>query len=685
MGSSTPKKEKKEKNEKKEKRSSEDKSPGDGDERSKKQKVQDGGGGGEPTRVRVVGLTKTANADGVSAFLGLDAASVVVGMWGTHGKGPKPPGGQAFATAASRSAAEKLVEAFDGKTLDGVELKVIVDDGDVAVHANGGVTPGKDSKPTITTTEVPRPPLFGGGAAANASVSNADTAPSTSPHDVRADDWSCGACGCSNFARRTSCFRCAAPKSATTSGAPATAVNTAAARASAQGNAQDGYEVFLKYLPHSANEEEVTKYFADCGAMVSQARLLRDPQSGQPKGAGFITFVDEAGRNEALKRDGARFGGRNVSVTVAKKSTFGVRATDQAYGTHTPAMLAETIAALVAPDRSGVYVDGTFGRGGHTRGILAALSAEGRLHAFDMDPEAIKVGKELEREDSRFKIHHAPFGCMADVLRPLGVKPSGVFLDLGISSPQFDDSSRGFRPEQDGPLDLRFDVERGVPASEHLRLVSREELRRVIHEYGETTDPIAARRITDAIVLARENGSLPSTTKEFAALVAKAKGKEYQMMHPAKLTFQALRIALNQEFDEMRRGMHAAFDIMPEHGRLGILTWKHSECAIVVDFFRDYEVIRDDFPLYEWALANHADKCSKKLERKWGMHMDDAQRPSEQEMRQNSRSRSATLHVLRKREAVRIADLERLSYKLKGWGKIPDATPAPPVTFNYKI
>ena len=153
----------------------------------------------------------------------------------------------------------------------------------------------------------------------------------------------------------------------------------------------------MKYLPHSANEEEVTKYFADCGAMVSQARLLRDPQSGQPKGAGFITFVDEAGRNEALKRDGARFGGRNVSVTVAKKSTFGVRATDQAYGTHTPAMLAETIAALVAPDRSGVYVDGTFGRGGHTRGILAALSAEGRLHAFDMDPEAIKVGKELKK------------------------------------------------------------------------------------------------------------------------------------------------------------------------------------------------------------------------------------------------------------------------------------------------
>lgn len=691
MGSSTPKSEKKEKKEKKDKKDKKDKrsAPSDDEGGSTKKRRKEGeeeDGGGEPTRVRVVGLTKTANAGSVSAFLGMEASEVVVGMWGTHGKGPKPPGGQAFVTAKSEKAAERLAKEFDGKTLGGVELKVVVDKGDVVIATNGGVTPGKDAPPPKESGSA-RPPLFGGGASTNSSVSyEAANSPMPSvTHEIRADDWTCGACSCSNFARRTSCFRCATPRSATASGAPNTAVNTAAARAPAQGSAQEGYEVFLKYLPHSANEGEVYKYFSDCGAIAGPARLLRDPQTGAAKGAGFITFVDEAGRLEALKRDGARFGGRNVSVTVAKKSTFGVRATEQAYGTHTPAMLAETIAALVAPDRSGVYVDGTFGRGGHTRGILAALSPEGRLHAFDMDPEAIKVGKELEREDPRFTIHHAPFGCMAEVLKPLGIKPSGVFLDLGISSPQFDDASRGFRPEQDGPLDLRFDVERGVPASEYLRLVSREELRRVIHEYGETTDAGAARRITDAIVLAREDGSLPSTTKAFAALVARAKGKEYQMMHPAKLTFQALRIALNQEFDEMRRGMHGAFEIMPEHGRLGILTWKHSECAIVVDFFRDYEVIRDDFPLWQWAQANHPDKCSKKLERKWGLHMDDAQRPSEAEMRANSRSRSATLHVLRKREAILIADLERVAYKLKGWGKIPEPPAPPPVTFKYEL
>lgn len=190
--------------------------------------------------------------------------------------------------------------------------------------------------------------------------------------------------------------------------------------------------------------------------------------------------------------------------------------------------------------------------------------------------QAIAEARKLEGEDSRFTIHHSPFGCMDTVLGPLGVRPSGVFLDLGISSPQFDDASRGFRPEQDGPLDLRFDVTRGEPASAFLRRVDRDELVRIIEEYGETTDPIAARRVADAVVLAREEGTLPSTTKAFAALVAAAKGKEYQAMHPAKLTFQALRIHLNQEFDEMRRGMRAAVEVMGDGGRLGVLTVRRS-------------------------------------------------------------------------------------------------------------
>jgi RNA recognition motif-containing protein len=161
----------------------------------------------------------------------------------------------------------------------------------------------------------------------------------------------------------------------------------AAVSAPTQGHDGDGYEVFVKYLPHETSEEEVAVFFAEkFGALKGDARLIRD-QNGRCKGAGFVTFASEASRAECLRNDGVRFGGRHLSVSVAKTGTFGVRATEQAPGTHTPAMLRETLDALVRSDPRGVYVDGTFGRGGHSRGILAALAPEGRLHAFDMDPE----------------------------------------------------------------------------------------------------------------------------------------------------------------------------------------------------------------------------------------------------------------------------------------------------------
>ena len=206
---------------------------------------------------------------------------------------------------------------------------------------------------------------------------------------------------------------------------------------------------------------------------------------------------------------------------------------------------------MVSPNPDGIYVDGTFGRGGHTRGILGALSARGSLHAFDMDPDAIKVAKELAASDSRFSIHHSPFGDMRKVLSPRGAEPSAVFFDLGISSPQFDEAHRGFRPEADGPLDLRFDQSKGVPAWRFLEEVDRDALVQILFEYGETTDPIAARRIADSICLARTAGGLPKRTKEFAALVAQAKGREYQAMHPAKLTFQVSR-AVKQDGSSLR-------------------------------------------------------------------------------------------------------------------------------------
>ena len=239
---------------------------------------------------------------------------------------------------------------------------------------------------------------------------------SASRNDTGQNDWQCP-CGSTNFARRSSCFRCRAPRADGVAGGgnapggtppggdapvgvgrptnerttgPASAARTeagSAARAPAQGSDADGYEVFVKYLPHTSEEHEVADVFSQFGEILGGVRLIRNPTTGQCKGAGFVTFAHEHARQAALAKDGMKFGGRHLSITVAKTGTFGVRATEQAFGTHTPAMLRETIDALVKPNPNGTYVDGTFGRGGHTRGILAALGPNGRLHAFDMDPE----------------------------------------------------------------------------------------------------------------------------------------------------------------------------------------------------------------------------------------------------------------------------------------------------------
>ena len=415
----------------------------------------------------------------------------------------------------------------------------------------------------------------------------------------------------------------------------------------------EGYEIFIKYLPAETTAPELRKWFAEAGEIVGEARLMTHPQTGKCKGVGWLTFATEAGFTEALGWDGCEYGGRRLAISSATKQHTGFRPSVQAPGTHTPALLQEVLRAMVAPDPSGVYVDATFGRGGHTRGMLAALSPRGSMHAFDMDPDAIKVGKELAASDARFAIHHSPFSAMAAVLGARAVTPAAVFFDLGISSPQFDEAHRGFRPEADGPLDLRFDQSQGQPAWQFLQEVERGALIKLLCEYGETTDAAAARRIADTICLARQAGRLPRRTREFAAMVATAKGREYQAMHPAKLTFQvaaarspsrpppacllqpqplgplatslvrlqsalapsppllprppppprppprrlrgpsqALRVHLNREFDEMRRGMRAAFELLGEGGRIGLITWKHSECAIVVDFFRSLEAVR---------------------------------------------------------------------------------------------
>mmetsp|Transcript_9200 Transcript_9200/g.21345 ORF Transcript_9200/g.21345 Transcript_9200/m.21345 type:complete len:535 (-) Transcript_9200:208-1812(-) len=443
------------------------------------------------------------------------------------------------------------------------------------------------------------------------------------------------------------------------------------------GSAGKGYDVFIRNLPEDATSKQLAEFFGAAG------KIVRAPRLNLGRGFAWITFNSMDAVAEAVRWSGSHFGSRilyvhpanNVSPSDAKM--HGCSGTD--IGAHIPALRDETVEKLVAPSPGATFVDGTFGRGGHSKAMLAAMAPSGKLHAFDMDPEAIKEGERLMAEDARFTIHHAPFSSMHKVLKPLGVTPGsvdGVLLDVGISSPQFDDASRGFRPETDGPLDLRFDPSKGVPASAFLQTVPHEELVRIIDAYGEESGGgHAARRIADAICLARSRGELPSTTRSFAELVARAKGKESsgQVMHPAKMTFQALRIHLNSEFDEMRKGVRAAFKLVREGGRIGLITWKFSERKIVDDVFGSLVAVRPNEPLREWYQQQPG---ASPLPNGPSLESDDVVRPSERELQRNSRCRQALLHVLRKRNLPRLAHLEKRAYRMPGWAAATAPTPA---------
>ena len=442
------------------------------------------------------------------------------------------------------------------------------------------------------------------------------------------------------------------------------------------------YEVYLKYLPGDATEDQVRNFFQGCGDIAPPGpKLMRHHQTGRVI-RGFVTFETVDGIRQAPARDLERMGNRSVSVTVA--TTTG---TLQAEGTHTPAMFQECIRHMgVTRFPNGVFVDGTFGRGGHTRKILEALGPGGELHAFDMDGDAIAVGKQLEAEDSRFHIHHAPFSDMANVLKKLpgrarGAFVNGVLIDIGISSPQLD-GNRGFRPEFDGPLDMRFDVRPAVESAiQYVKRVDRHELAAAIEAYG-GEHPLVARRIADAIALAKHNGVLPERTGEFAKLVSAAKGREYQAMHPAKMTFQALRIVVNREYDELRAGLSAGVDILSSGGKIAILTWKHSECAIVVDFSRKNEIASPDTPLRQWyeqQMRSSSSKGGAKVDfvpKQVGVVVEEARRPTAEEVRKNSRSRSAVLHILRRETGLRIGELEKVARPALQWDDYEDQVPS---------
>ena len=250
---------------------------------------------------------------------------------------------------------------------------------------------------------------------------------------------------------------------------------------------------------------------------------------------------------------------------------------------HTPVLLHEAIDAIVGnPD--GVYVDGTFGRGGHARALLARLSAHGRLIAFDKDPQAVRAALEgPERiDDARFAIEHASFAAMRERLRARGVSAlHGVLLDLGVSSPQIDDPSRGFSFRFDAPLDMRMDSSRGETAAQFLQRADEREIAEVIREYGEERFAVP---IAKAIVARRQGGRPLGRTVELAEVVARAVKTREPGQDPATRTFQALRIFVNAELEDLQQGLSAAMELLVPQGRLVVISFHSLEDRIVKRF-----------------------------------------------------------------------------------------------------
>jgi 16S rRNA (cytosine1402-N4)-methyltransferase len=304
---------------------------------------------------------------------------------------------------------------------------------------------------------------------------------------------------------------------------------------------------------------------------------------------------------------------------------------------HVSVLLSEAVDAL-AIRADGIYVDGTFGRGGHSRAVLARLGPQGRLIAFDRDPAAIAAGEAVG--DPRLTLVHSAFSALDEELARLGVQMvDGVLLDLGVSSPQLDDAARGMSFRFDAPLDMRMDTSRGQTVAEWLAEASVGEITEVIREYGEER---FAHAIAKAIAAARAGGAV-ATTGQLAALVEKAVRTREPGQHPATRTFQALRIFINQELEELSRVLPVCVSRLRSGGRLAVISFHSLEDRIVKRFMRDESrppVLPRRLPV------RAADLPAPRLQL-----VGKAMRPGEAEVAANPRARSAVLRVAERTEA----------------------------------
>jgi len=300
---------------------------------------------------------------------------------------------------------------------------------------------------------------------------------------------------------------------------------------------------------------------------------------------------------------------------------------------HTTVLLNEAVDALVtSPD--GIYLDGTYGRGGHSRLLLQRLSPHGRLVAIDRDVQAVEAASTNEATrvtDPRFSIHHTSFAHMAAMLAAQGVsKVDGLLLDLGVSSPQIDDPARGFSFRFDGPLDMRMDTTRGESAADFLARADERQLTEVIRDYGEER---FALQVAKALVARRESGNPVRTTGELSDVVARAVKTREAGQNPATRTFQALRIFVNAELEELEQGLNASLELLRPGGRLVVISFHSLEDRIVKTF-----IARESKHVFD-RRAPFAEPKAMRLRAVARV------KPSDDEVRANPRSRSAVMRV----------------------------------------
>ncbi len=303
---------------------------------------------------------------------------------------------------------------------------------------------------------------------------------------------------------------------------------------------------------------------------------------------------------------------------------------------HTTVLLNEAVSHLVQ-DAQGVYLDGTFGRGGHSRLILDQLAPEGRLLAIDKDPQAVAEAQRLQGEDPRFEIHHGSFSQLAHFVSQAGLagQLSGVLLDLGVSSPQLDDASRGFSFLQDGPLDMRMNPGEGQSAAEWLATASEREIADVIYTYGEER---FSRRMARAVVQARQQAPI-TTTRQLAEIIAQANPAWEKGKHPATRAFQAIRIYINRELEDLTDCLDQALEMLKVGGRLVVISFHSLEDRIVKRFIRHHvkgEQLPRDLPVTQAQLNQRLRSVGKAI------------KASPAEVAVNVRSRSAVMRVAEK-------------------------------------